>query len=226
MGMIQQGAPFEIIADLAKLAGITTFVETGTFQGKTTRWASQHFQSVFTIERAEGLYRQHSAALRALGNVEPLFGDSAKLMPEVVARMGDRPALFWLDGHWSGGETAGEKDECPLIAELETLRPRPNDIILIDDACFFLSAPPAPHDPDQWPTLPDIVRLLTKPSHQPYVQVVDDVIFSVPAEEKIKARLVEYARSRFTAFHQLIAKGKKRTLGQKLQQKLAKIAGK
>jgi hypothetical protein len=225
MGMIQPGAPFEIIEELAKLSGIATFIETGTYRGNTTRWASRHFASVYTMEQAEGLYQEHNQELRALGNVEPLFGDSKTLLPQVMAQVGDRPAIFWLDGHWSGGETAGENDQCPLLAELQTLKNRHGDIILIDDASLFLSVPPVPHDPAQWPTLADIFRLLERPAAQPYVQVIDDVIFSVPADEEIKSHLIEYGRARFKAFGKLLARARKPTFSQKFKKRLAKITG-
>jgi hypothetical protein len=222
MGMIQPGAPFEIILDLAKLSGATAFIETGTYRGTTTRWAAGHFESVFTMERAEGLYRQHHQALRALGNVEPLYGDSKTLLPEVVPRLGSRPAVFWLDGHWSGGETAGEDDECPVLSELETLSHRQGDVILIDDARLFLSAPPAPHRPDQWPTFLEIAQVLAKQPNQPFVQIIDDVIFIVPATETFKRRLIDYGRERFQA---LLARGRKRTLAQKFIQRFSLHSG-
>ena len=38
----------------------------------------------------------------------------------------------------------------PLLDELQCLSERCSDIILIDDARFFLSAPLPPHDPQQW----------------------------------------------------------------------------
>jgi hypothetical protein len=226
MGMIHPGAPFEIILDLAKLSGATTFIETGTYHGASTRWAAGHFESVFTMERAEGLYQQHHQALRALGNVEPLLGDSKNLLPKVVPRLANKPAVFWLDGHWSGGETAGEDDECPLLSELETLSQRQGDVILIDDARLFLSAPPAPHRPEQWPTFPEIARLLTKQPNPPFVQIIDDVIFSVPATEALKQRLIDYGRVRSKVFEKLLAKGRKRTLIQKFKQRLEKMTAK
>src|ERR1700733_6735451 len=99
MGMIQLGAPYEIILDLAKLSGATTFIETGTYPGSSSRWAANHFESVVTMELSEKLYQQHHQDLRALGNVEPLCGDSKILLPQVVSRLGNRPAVFWLDGH-------------------------------------------------------------------------------------------------------------------------------
>lgn len=52
--------------------------------------------------------------------------------------------VFWLDGHWSGGFTAGEADECPLLGELNSLCARTHDIVLIDDARFLNAAPSTP----------------------------------------------------------------------------------
>jgi len=219
MGIIHPGAPFEIILDLAKLSGATTFIETGTYRGTTTRGAAGHFESVFTMERAEGLYQQHHQDLRALGNVEPFFGDSKNLLREVVSRLGNQPAVFWLDGHWSGGETAGKNDECPVLSELDTLGHRQGDVILIDDASLFLSAPPLPHQPDQWPTFPEIVNVLPKPPNQPFVQVIDDVIYIVAATKPLKERLIDYARERSQAFSDSLARGRKRTLAQKFVQR-------
>ena len=151
--------------------------------------------------------------------MEPLCGDSKILLPQVVSRLGNRPAVFWLDGHWSSGETAGEEDECPLLSELETLSHRQGDVILIDDARLFLSVPPAPYRPDKWPTLPEIARLLTSQPNQPFVQIIDDVIFSVPATEALKERLIDYARVRSKAFEKLLARGRRRTLAQKFVQR-------
>jgi hypothetical protein len=48
------------------------------------------------------------------------------------------PALFWLDGHYSGGNTGkGEKDT-PIMAELATIYASDiPHVVLIDDArCF------------------------------------------------------------------------------------------
>lgn len=196
MGIVTMGIPQEITIELARLNGSATFVETGTYTGGTTRWASGHFESVHTIERAETLYRKYGAALSQLGGVTPHLGDSRRILPEILRALGDRTAVFWLDGHWSGGETAGAQDECPLLDELACLANRSGDIILIDDARLFLCAPPAPHDPAQWPTLVEIVHALPASGRSHFVQVVDDVIFAVPGKDALKNCLVEYARRR------------------------------
>jgi hypothetical protein len=161
MGLVSMGVPEKIALELAALNDSTVFVETGTFHGETTRWAASHFPVVHTIERSESLHAMHSGALSRLKGVTPHLGDSRDVLPNVVAEIGDRRAVHWLDGHWSGGETAGEGDECPVLAELACLSPRTDDIILIDDARLFLCAPPPPLDPSQWPTIGDIVQYIS-----------------------------------------------------------------
>ncbi len=222
MGTAKSGLPKEIILDLAQLSGAKVFVETGTFHGDTTRWAAKHFESVVTIERSESLYQEFSPGLRDLGNVKPLLGDSSTVLPQVVAGLGNQPAVFWLDGHWSFGATAGENHECPLLAELEALANRKGDIILIDDARLFLSAPPVPHDPAQWPTLPQIIFLLMKNSEQLFMQMVDDIIFIVPPEKDIKQHLIEYTSMRAHVIWTI----RPNDLPRKIIHHLIKIAGK
>ena len=225
MGMVHLGAPFDIIPNLANLCGIRAFVETGTLFGGTARMAAHHFNAVYTIERSESLYQKHHQSLRATGKIEPLFGDSRTILPDLVSRLENQPAMFWLDGHWSGGETAGEKDECPLLTELQILRQRRGDIILIDDARLFLSAPAAPHDPSQWPTLMEISRELDQSPSHPFVQIIDDVIFVVPPREDVKKAVIEYGRKRANAFWAAYEKGRpKRSLARKVVSRLAKMA--
>ena len=194
MGTVHQGIPQQIALELARIHDATVFVETGTFLGATARWAAQHFGRVHTIERSEGLHEQARLGLAALANVTPHLGSSREILPSIVRNLGAQRAVYWLDAHWSGGQTAGEDDECPVLGELAALSTRPDDIILIDDARLFLSAPPPPHDPSAWPTIADIVRAAPPSS---FLQIVDDVIFIVPSgAAPVKNRLVEHAQER------------------------------
>jgi hypothetical protein len=151
---------------------------------------------VETIERGKNLYDQYSPELARINGVTPHWGDSRDVLPQIVGRLGGRRAVYWLDGHWSAGATAGEHDECPLLAELSCLANRTEDIILIDDARLFLCAPPPPHDPAQWPTIPDIVNALPASGRRQLMQIVDDVIFIVPDDERLKGALLDYAQRR------------------------------
>ncbi|MEN9728212.1 MAG: hypothetical protein RL434_2578 [Pseudomonadota bacterium] len=188
--------PVDISLRLARLSGTRQFVETGTYQGQTARWAADHFDCVHTIERSQTLHAAAAQALADRPNVQAHHGDSRIVLPEVVKGLQSEPALFYLDGHWSGGVTAGKGDECPLLEELRLLRDRSGDIILIDDARLFLSTPGGRLDPAQWPTMVEIVHALPGGGADVFMQIVDDVIFVVPRQEALMDCLTAYARER------------------------------
>ena len=196
MGIVAPGFPADIALELAQIERTSVFVETGTFRGGTSRWAASHFERVHTVERAEALYRDNAKHFDAVPNLVAHLGDSRTVLPRVLAEIGSQPALFWLDGHWSGGVTAGAGDECPLLDEMALLADRGDDLILIDDARFFLSAPPAPHDPACWPTLIDIVHALPDQGGRCFMQIIDDVIFIVPRKLPLVQALIAHARRR------------------------------
>ena len=200
MGIVTHGIPEEIVLELARIGGAKAFVETGTYKGGTTRWAAKHFQTVHTIERAEGLFNQFSSELAQIKGITPHLGDSKDVLPEVVKSIPNQIAVHWLDGHWMGGATAGEGDECPVLEELACLANRPDDLILIDDARCFLCAPALPHRADQWPTMGEIVSALPTGDKQPYIQVVDDVIFIIPNKPELKKCLIDYCQKRSGVF--------------------------
>lgn len=201
MGIVYTGIPHPLALDLARRNQCGVFIESGTFQGSTARWAADHFPFVFTMERSQSLFAQHSPGLKALGKVEPLCGNSATLLPHIVGGLGDVRAMYWLDAHLSGDGTAGADLECPLLDELAALTARRDDIILIDDARLFLCAPPRPHKAEAWPTLPEIVRVAC-PDSSRYMQIVDDVIAIVPSRPELVAALTDYAQQRATTFWQ------------------------
>jgi hypothetical protein len=65
-------------------------------------------------------------------------GDSEQLMTGLIADL-DQPALFYLDGHYSGGQTGKGRHEIPVVKEVEAiLRDAPNgSFVIIDDARSF-----------------------------------------------------------------------------------------
>lgn len=196
MGVVSSGVPKPIALKLAAAAGATVFVETGTYRGDTTRWAAQHFAHVYTIEKSELLFGQFSVELRHIPAVTPLLGDSRTVLPIVMEKLVGMPALIWLDGHWSGGETSGFQEECPILEELQCLASRRSDVILIDDARFFLCSPPRPHLPAQWPTIVEVLAALNTTGGSRLVQILDDVIFAVPKDSATSAILTAYSQQR------------------------------
>jgi hypothetical protein len=158
--------------------GLDRAVETGTFQGATTRKLAGLFPSVVTIEISAELHARAARELADLPHVSPLQGNSIERLGELE---GGRPTLYYLDGHWSGGETGGAEDECPVLRELAAIGAgHAADCIAIDDARLFMSAPPPPHNPEHWPSIVSVFDALraAHPTHR--VTVLDDQVWAVP----------------------------------------------
>lgn len=191
MGDVRMGPPEQLVLALRDAMGAATFIETGTFRGATAEWASRHFKQVHSIERAESLYQNARERLGGIDNLTLHLGDTRAILPGLIGSL-DAPALLWLDAHWSGGETSGVDDECPLIDELDIAdRATPAAGILVDDARYFLAAPPAPHRLDDWPDLAEVVGVLSK-GRERYVCVTEDVIVAVPMP--FRDAVVEHCR--------------------------------
>jgi len=171
--------PKQLARDLRDRLGLVRAIETGTYRGSGARLLADVFPSVTTIEVAPQLARAAAASLASLPHIEVVGGSSADVLPGLVDP--SQPTLYWLDGHWSGGETGGAGDECPVIAELAAIaKGHADDCVLIDDARLFLAPPPPPHDPEQWPTYREIedAILAARPTHR--IVVAHDVIVAVP----------------------------------------------
>ncbi|TLY34310.1 MAG: hypothetical protein E6K62_06060, partial [Nitrospirae bacterium] len=125
------------------------FIETGTYQGGTAVWAAAHFDRVTTIEFSRSLYEETKAQHDGASNLSFLFGDSREALRAIVPTL-RQPAIFWLDSHWSGGQTYGQNDECPLLEEIEAITSSVHThFLFIDDARLFAAPPPRPHRIDQ-----------------------------------------------------------------------------
>lgn len=193
MGLHRFGAPWDEIRYLAGEMSLQVFVEGGTFKGETAREASRHFAQVITIERSDAMYEVARGALSAYGNVRLVKGDTREHLPAIAASS-DR-VLYWLDAHWSGGDTYGRGDECPLLDELRTIFASGRScVILVDDARLFLGPPPRPHSIEQWPTLRDIVEAL--PGGWGLI-VHQDVIYLLP--DAVERGFRQFVQDRFEA---------------------------
>ena len=193
MGIVQFGAPKNLILHIQSEFNISTFVESGAYLGETATWAAEHFERVVTIEFSQQMHQKAQGKLNGQTNVELYFGDSQKILPEIISNISS-PGIFWLDAHWSGSETYGENDECPLLAEIEVIRSMSEpQFILIDDARLFLSPPPWPHSAAQWPTIKDVIDAIYINSPDYYVVVFRDVIIAVP--QYAKPFMADYCQS-------------------------------
>lgn len=182
MGVVRMGPPTELLLQLARAGQINTFIEAGTFHGETASWAAGHFQQVITIEFSSTIYDHVSKKLAVIDNIQVLFGDSRSVLGDIVPQL-TASALFWLDSHWSGGETYGIDDECPILQELDIItRSAHPHLLVIDDARLFMAPPPRPHNIEQWPAIDKVIKALQTEARQYYIVIVDDVIVATPWE--------------------------------------------
>lgn len=165
----------EILRDYGREHGLTVFVETGTANGDTPAFLSPSFERLFTIEVGKDQWGAAVARFRDDPKVECLHGDSATLLPRVLDEIGDQRALFWLDGHFCGGDRA-EKDT-PILEELEAIfASGVEHVILIDDARLFEGM--SHYGEHDWPHI-DQVRDLAA-GHGYDFECADDIVRLTP----------------------------------------------
>lgn len=170
-----------IIIQHGKSYGLRTLVETGTYQGDTLAACAPHFDRLASIEIGEDLYRAAQARFSSATNVHLILGDSADQLPTLVAAL-EEPALFWLDGHYSGGDTVRGKNETPISRELEAVFGSPYDhVVLIDDARDFGGALNIGRR-SAYPTLREVRRLVRRRRPTYRVALQDDIIRLRPPE--------------------------------------------
>lgn len=183
MGLYRMGPPAALILALKPRLRADDFVETGTYRGDTAAWAAVHFARVATIELSPEYHAAAVARFLAQPHVRALLGDSGARLREVAAAL-PGPAIFWLDAHWSGLDTAGRETECPLLAELAILNAAPAaHTVLVDDARLFAAPPPRPHRAEFWPDLGAVVDALRAGGRR-HVVMFEDVLIAVPAAER------------------------------------------
>lgn len=143
---------FMAINQARKATRSVSFVETGTYLGGTAYRCAKVFQKVWTIELDPELARRAGQNLKSLPNVELIQGDAIVELAKIFANRQIRQAIVFLDGHFSGGDTASGTVEEPAIQELEILgryRDKINGII-IDD---FRNFGEEPGHPPKWELL-------------------------------------------------------------------------
>jgi hypothetical protein len=162
-----------LIRRTAQRFGTPMLIETGTYKGDTVAALRPHFERIVSIELSPELAAHANVRFHHDQGVAIVEGDSGALLPSVLDGLPGR-ALLWLDGHWSGGETARGEFNTPVRGEIEAaLRHRRDHVLLIDDArCFDGSG--------GYPAVGDIVELVAGLSPAATVTVKDDIIRVLP----------------------------------------------
>lgn len=111
------------------------FIETGTHKGDGVKLAlDAGFKTIHSIELGDNLFSRCCYRFRGVNNVRLHLGDSADVLPIILEAI-NQPITFWLDGHYSGGDTALGKQNTPLLQELRAIAGHhiKTHTILIDD---------------------------------------------------------------------------------------------
>jgi len=154
-----------------------TFIETGTHVGDTLAYFAGKAEECLSIELSDAFYEAACRDFRNAGNVKLVHGDSGRELPAIVAKLA-KPALFWLDGHYSGGITACADDvHSPIAAELSAILEHPikRHVILIDDARCFDGSHGYPHL--------DVLLQKIRATAEYEAEVSADVIRVVPRQD-------------------------------------------
>jgi hypothetical protein len=121
-----------------KKSGYTILVETGTYKGDMVLAQKDSFEKIISIELSRELYEKAKQRFRRYEHITILQGNSGEVIGGVLSELKE-PAIFWLDGHYSGGITAKIDKYSPIREELRQIFARNSlqHIILIDDARGF-----------------------------------------------------------------------------------------
>ena len=160
----------QVIKGYANKFSIQVFIETGTYRGDTVAAMRQSFDKVISIELDKILYKKACQRFSSCKNTMIVQGDSALSLRQVLVNI-DKPCLFWLDGHFSGGITACGVTECPVFAELQAIIDHSvrDHVILIDDARMFVGK-------NGWPTLDELRKFVSQGFPKHHLEIEDDII--------------------------------------------------
>lgn len=164
----------EVVLDYATEYRLRTLIETGTWRGDMVEAALLHFDQIVSIELSAEFAAKARARFRRIAKVQIVEGDSADQLPVVLDSL-RVPALFWLDGHFSGADTAQGDVGSPLRAELEAVYAHPvaGHVVLIDDARMLSGK-------DGYPTPEELRELVARLAPDATLTIEDDIARIVP----------------------------------------------
>jgi len=164
----------KIIKEYARCFAIDTLIETGTYLGRMVSATRDTFKEIFSIELDNELFKRAKKKFAKYPHIHIIHGDSEKMLPEMLSSI-NKPCLFWLDAHYSGGVTAKGDIETPIAKELETIFKSPdrNHVILIDDAEDFVGK-------NDYPTIEWLKRYVLKYRPDWNFEVKDNIVRIYP----------------------------------------------
>ncbi|MCK4816324.1 hypothetical protein KA005_11195 [bacterium] len=159
-----------IIKEYSHEYNCPVFFETGTYKGDMVFSVKKNFDKIYSIELSEQLYKQARSRFRHDKHITILHGDSGEVLPAVLEEI-KQPCLFWLDGHYSAGDTAQAGKKSPIEDEIAAILSHTidNHVVLIDDAREFVGQA-------GYPKLDEFIRFVKKKRGDLSVSVENDII--------------------------------------------------
>lgn len=114
-------------------------IETGTWHGDGVAAALEAgFPRIRSVELSPLLHQAAAERYRGDIRVELWLGQSGECLPMMLEDI-VMPVTFWLDAHYSGGDTDRGPSVCPLLDELAVIAEHAlkRHTILIDDVRLF-----------------------------------------------------------------------------------------
>ena len=118
------------------------WVETGTYLGDTTMFLSSISKEVISLEPSQKYFKIAERNLINIDNCKLINSSSEISFEDIISNLSDNENVcFYLDGHFSGGDTYKGKEDTPVKFELKVinkyLKKFKNVSILIDDFRLF-----------------------------------------------------------------------------------------
>ena len=96
-------------------------VETGTYLGLSTEYLADISKMVYSIEPSNKYYELEKK-LSSKKNVKLFHGTSEDCLGDLLENIDATNISFWLDGHFSAGDTFEGLNHSPLLHELDLIK--------------------------------------------------------------------------------------------------------
>jgi len=162
------------VKEYAGVFSLPTFIETGTYEGDMVSATKRIFDKIYSIEIDEKLCNKARQRFSKLKSIRIIHGDSGKVLPKLIKEI-DKPCLFWLDAHYSGGITSKGDLETPIVQELECILNHPikRHVTLIDDARCFTGQ-------NDYPTMEELKKFVHEKNPNLVFRIENDIIRIYP----------------------------------------------
>jgi hypothetical protein len=149
---------------------INILIETGTYLGDMVEAQRNNFSKIISIEISESLQKKATKRFSKYKHIKILHGDSSNILPVIMKDI-QKPAIFWLDGHYSAGITEKGQKECPIFEEIDAILNENHfkHILLVDDARCFIGK-------NDYPTIEELTDYIKAKNNKYQLEIKNDIL--------------------------------------------------